>query len=142
MLIWHRHVAWHDTMPIDPFVLASKLIPDAILAYHTALELHGVAYSSYHNFMFLSERKFPQFEFRGQYFKALQSPKPLREEQQQQVACQQIKRNGITINLTSLERTFVDVIDKPDLCGGWEEILSSFDMPHGGARSAYFKNFI
>lgn len=116
------------TMPIDPFVLAAKLAPDAILSHHTALELHGVAYSSYHVFTFLTQVGLKSFEFRGHTFKVIKPPKLLRAEEQEKVACEQQKRQGIVLTLTSLERTFVDVIDKPNLAGGWEEILLSFEM--------------
>ncbi|MES1197315.1 MAG: hypothetical protein ABUL55_01705 [Pseudomonadota bacterium] len=33
-----------STWVVDRFLAASKLKPDAILAYHSALELHGAAY--------------------------------------------------------------------------------------------------
>ena len=34
-----------EEMPVDSYLVASKLASDAILAYHTALELHGRSYS-------------------------------------------------------------------------------------------------
>jgi predicted transcriptional regulator of viral defense system len=36
-----------ETYPVDPFLLASRMTKDAVLAYHTALEFHGKAYSVY-----------------------------------------------------------------------------------------------
>jgi predicted transcriptional regulator of viral defense system len=30
---------------VDPYLIASKTTADAVLGYHTALELHGVAYT-------------------------------------------------------------------------------------------------
>src|SRR5262245_21364063 len=39
---------------IDPYLIASKSTPDAIIAYHTALELLGLAYSSFTEFAFLT----------------------------------------------------------------------------------------
>ena len=36
-----------ETYPVDPFLLASRMTNDAVLAYHTALEFHGKAYSVY-----------------------------------------------------------------------------------------------
>ena len=30
-----------DTYPVDPYLLAARLTPDAVLSHHTALEFHG-----------------------------------------------------------------------------------------------------
>lgn len=117
-----------ETVPLDPLAIAAKLSPDSILAYHTALEAHGVAYSTYHTFTYLTEKKNKVFEFRDQYFQAIKQPTSLYNIGEQNFACKQIQRSGISVKITSLERTFVDVIDKPNLSGGWEEILSSFDV--------------
>ena len=35
-----------DRAQPDPFLLASRMTPDAVLAYHTTLEFHGRAYST------------------------------------------------------------------------------------------------
>jgi predicted transcriptional regulator of viral defense system len=37
------------------------------------------------------------------------------------------KRSGVDLRVTSLERTFVDVLDRPDLTGSWEEIWRSLE---------------
>ncbi|HOC47078.1 MAG TPA: type IV toxin-antitoxin system AbiEi family antitoxin domain-containing protein, partial [Syntrophorhabdaceae bacterium] len=34
-----------ESYPVDPFLLTSRLTKDAVLAYHTAMEFHGKAYS-------------------------------------------------------------------------------------------------
>jgi predicted transcriptional regulator of viral defense system len=36
-----------ENFPIDPFLLAARISKEAVLAYHTALEAHGKAYSVY-----------------------------------------------------------------------------------------------
>ena len=33
----------------------------------------------------------------------------------------------MTIKITSLERSIVDILDRPDLGGGWEEVWRSLD---------------
>ena len=35
-----------DSYPVDPFLVAAKMTPDAVLSHHTALEFHGRAYLS------------------------------------------------------------------------------------------------
>lgn len=37
------------------------------------------------------------------------------------------KRSGVEIRVTNLERTFVDVLDRPELTGSWEEIWRSLE---------------
>ena len=49
------------------------------------------------------------------------------EEGNADYGVEEIKRGGMAIKLTSLERTLVDVLDRPDLGGGWEEIWRSLD---------------
>ena len=36
-------------------------------------------------------------------------------------------RSGMEVRVTSLERTLVDVLNRPDLSGGWEEIWRSLE---------------
>jgi predicted transcriptional regulator of viral defense system len=36
-------------------------------------------------------------------------------------------RLGMAIRVTSLERTLVDILDRPRLAGGWEEIFRAFE---------------
>ena len=38
-----------------------------------------------------------------------------------------IERLGVKIAVTTLERTFVDMLDRPHLSGSWEEIWKSFE---------------
>ena len=38
------------------------------------------------------------------------------------------ERQGLAVRVTSLERTLVDVLDRPNLCGGWEEAWRSLKM--------------
>ena len=39
--------------------------------------------------------------------------------------CQEAERAGVPVRVTSLERTLVDAVDRPDLAGGWEEVWRS-----------------
>jgi predicted transcriptional regulator of viral defense system len=112
---------------VDPYLIASKAAESAILAYHTALELHGIAYTTFNAFTFLTNRQMQAFTYAGQRFRAVCQPKKLVVNKKTEYACEEIKREGISVKLTSLERTIVDVLDRPDLGGGWEEIWRSLD---------------
>jgi predicted transcriptional regulator of viral defense system len=113
--------------PIDPFLVAGKLAPDATLAYHTALELHGKAHSPTQEFYYLSCFAARPLEFRGQRFRAVRPPTALRIEQGGRSSILAIDRMGLRVLVTSLERTAVDVLDRPQLGGGWEEIWRSLE---------------
>lgn len=110
---------------VDSFALAAKLAPDAVLAYHTALAFHGKAYSVRHHFEYLTATAARPFRFRGQEFRPVQFPKALREAGQTLWGVKTAERSGVDLLVTSLERTLVDALDRPDLSGGWEEAWRS-----------------
>jgi len=112
---------------VDPYLVAAKLTEDAILAYHTALEFHGKAYSVHQQFLYLAEQASRPLQFRSHRFRAISFPKALREKKKQSFGVVQADRLGLDVRVTSLERTLVDVLDRPDLGGGWEEIWRSLE---------------
>lgn len=113
--------------PVDSYLVASRLAPDAILAYHTALELHGRAYSVHHQVLFLSRHRFRPLDFEGVRYRAVRPPKVLRDLGQELTGVEMVDRAGLDVPVTRLERTLVDVLDRPELGGGWEEIWSSLE---------------
>ena len=104
---------------IDPYLLAAKASKDSILAYHTALELHGVAYSVFEQFIFLTSQKIKSFYFKNQLFQAASPPSTLKKKDAQKSGIEIINRQGLEIAITNLARTFVDVLDRIELGGGW-----------------------
>jgi len=38
-----------------------------------------------------------------------------------------LNRSGVDVRVTNFERTFVDVLDRPELSGSWEEIWRSLE---------------
>jgi predicted transcriptional regulator of viral defense system len=111
---------------IDPYLLTSKITVDAIIAYHTALELHGIAYTTFNELTFLSRLQVLPFTYEAQRFRSVSYPKILKSHNIE-FGVEVINYNGMAIKLTCLERTIVDVLDRPNLSGGWEEIWRSFD---------------
>ena len=63
---------------VDPFLVAAKLTRDAVLSHHTALELHGRAYSVQEHFTYTASRPQPPMTFRTHVFRGVRSPRPLR----------------------------------------------------------------
>jgi len=116
-----------ESAPVDPFLLASKMTDDAVIAYHTALELHGKAYSVFNKLYYLSGGKSQPVQFRSYEFISVLVPKAIRGRPAELFGLEHYERSGITIRATNLERTLVDVLARPDISGGWEEIWRSLE---------------
>jgi predicted transcriptional regulator of viral defense system len=116
-----------ENFVVDPFLVASKLAKDAVLAYHTALQFHGRAYSLSQLFLIVTSQKMRHFHFSSQTFRAVRPSRKLVLKKQEQCEVNTEERQGITVLVTSLERTLVDVLDRPNLSGGWEEIWRSLE---------------
>lgn len=116
-----------ETFPVDPYLLAGKMTGDATLAYHTALEFYGKAHSVYERFYYVSEKKSLPVTFRTYEFRCVPVPKALLVKSKKDFALNQAERAGLPIMVTSLERTLVDMLDRPDLGGSWEEIWRSLE---------------
>lgn len=116
-----------NSLSVDPYLIAGKASDDSVLAYHTALELYGMAYSSFEQFYFMTQQKIKPFEFSFQYFQPITKPKMLHTENTVTQEINTINRQGVNLRITSLERTFVDALDRIELSGGWEEVLRSLE---------------
>ena len=115
------------SFPIDPYLVAAKLTSDAVLAYHTALEFHGKAHSVYLKRYYLSRSKSQPLTFRSDDFIRVPIPFSLKKKSREMIGVGTYNRSGVKIRVTNLERTFVDIMDRPDLAGGWEEIWRSLE---------------
>ena len=115
------------SFPIDPFLIAARLRNDAVLSYHTALDFHGRAHSVLEYFTYSSANPPQPFRFRSQVFRGLQFPRPLRHAGEEFFDVKSANHRGVDIWVTGLERTLVDVLNKPHISGGWEEIWRSLE---------------
>ena len=116
-----------DFYPVDPFLVAAKMTPDAVLSHHTALEFHGRAYSVQEHFTYSASRPLGLLMFRSHFFRGTKYPQALHRAGKEGFGVSATERAGIQIRVTSLERTLVDVLDRPDLSGSWEEIWRSLE---------------
>jgi predicted transcriptional regulator of viral defense system len=116
-----------DSVAVDPCVLASKLAPDAVVAYHGALQFHGKAHSLTRRVPFLTATKAKPSEFRGTQFVPVPFPQALRALQDVGGGVTEKSRDSVSVRVTTLERTLVDVLDAPRHGGGWEEIWRSLE---------------
>ena len=117
-----------DKVSVDPYLLASRLTDDAVVAYHAALQFHGKTYSVWRRFHYLTGRRARPFSFRGMEFIPVQAPSAVRSLPGWGGGMVEVPHAGGQARVTTLERTLADVLDKPDKCGGWEEIWRSLSM--------------
>ncbi len=114
-----------DSVLIDPYLVAGKVTEDAVIGYHSALELLGVAYSSFGQLTYITQQKSKPFDFNGHWYQSVASPLALQKKQAVDIHVDTINRQGVDIKVTNAARTFVDVLDRVELCGGWEEVYRS-----------------
>lgn len=114
-----------DSVFIDPYLVAAKATEDAVIGYHSALELLGVAYSSFGQLTYITQQKSKSFDFDGHRYQSVSSPVALQKKQAVDRYVDTINRQGVDIRVTNAARTFVDVLDRIELCGGWEEVYRS-----------------
>jgi predicted transcriptional regulator of viral defense system len=112
---------------IDPYLIAGLAVTDAVLSHDTALQFFGRAYSVRHVFHYTSVKPLPEFSFRSRRFQGTRTPSTLERKQQSGFGVQRAERHGVELRVTGLERTLVDVLDRPRLTGSWEEIWKSLE---------------
>ena len=117
-----------ELYPVDPYLVAARLTEDSVLAYHTALSLHGLAQSLREESVSLSaETASSPFRFRGILYRTLPPPTSLSPQEALHLGVETMDRQGMAVCVTSLERTLVDALDRLTLCGGWEEVWRSLE---------------
>lgn len=120
-----------ETFQPDRYLVGAHLWEDGVLAFHTALELYGYAHSSMETVFVLCSSPRRDFEYRDNEFRTVLQPKALRERHAEQIGVEQVVRRDERIPTTAVERTLVDCVARPELAGGWEELLRSIDgIPH------------
>jgi len=114
--------------PVDPYLLATHLAPDGVVAYHAALQFHGKAYSLWSRFHYLTRGRQRRFANRDQEFVPVQAPAALRVLPDMGGGVVERPHAGGVVRVTTLERCLVDVLDAPERNGGWEEVWRSLEM--------------
>ena len=113
---------------VDPYLLATKLTDDAVVAFHASLQFHGKAYSIWRRVHYLTRRRARPFSFRDADFVPVLAPVQLRSSPDLGGGVSEQPYAGGLVRVTTLERTLVDVLDQPGKGGGWEETWRSLEM--------------
>lgn len=115
-------------MVIDRFAAASKLRSDGVLGFHSALELHGIAYSEFNEVQLISAGRTERVDLPFGACRFVTPPKALAAAGKADYLTMTMDRQGVTVRTTAVERTIVDVLHRPELAGGAEEVLKSLDL--------------
>ncbi|MEI7833516.1 MAG: type IV toxin-antitoxin system AbiEi family antitoxin domain-containing protein [bacterium] len=117
-----------ENVQVNPFLLAASMADDAVLAYQTALAFFGKSYSLQNYYFFCTHRTVRPASFHEAEYIGVLFPQALIHQHQEAYGVNTVEINGLDFRVTSLERTLVDVLDRPKYCGSWEEIWRSLEM--------------
>ncbi|MDR3246016.1 MAG: hypothetical protein LBT50_06240 [Prevotellaceae bacterium] len=99
---------------VSKYQIGSNITPTSYLAYHAAIEYHGLASQIFNTVYVATEQDFTNFDFDGTSF----------------ICCRSKMWNGVEsqkydslIKVTNIERTIIDCIDNIGLGGGLEELV-------------------
>jgi predicted transcriptional regulator of viral defense system len=106
---------------VDRFLAASRLRSSGVIAYHTALELHGYAYTCGSDVQVIADGEPGLLETADFACRFVRPPKGLAPPD----GVTLVDRLGLDVRVTTLERTLADLFDRPDLAGGAEELFNS-----------------
>lgn len=112
-----------ETWSVDRFLAASRLRPGGVIAYHSALELQGYAYSESFDLQVVAPGQPGVLAAEGFTCRFIKTPAPYGDAD-----LTTVDRLGQQVRVTALECTIADLFDRPDLAGGADELISSLDL--------------
>lgn len=115
---------FRDRVP-NPLLVASRAARGAVVAYHSALEAHGVAHTPSRTVTFTAPGKVKPFEARGYRIRQVSPPRGGGRAAALDEFVSSARAGDSLVAVTSRERTLVDCLARLDLAGGLEELLRS-----------------
>jgi predicted transcriptional regulator of viral defense system len=112
-----------EDVAVDKLLIGAKAAADAVLAYRSALEFHGLSRSLQSEVVFLSGKNLPEFSFREVTFRRTAPPTRLNQQGNALLGVERTTHLSERISVTNRERTLVDAIHRPDLSGSLEDII-------------------
>lgn len=114
--------AGEDFVP-PSLLTAAKLTPDAVLGYRSALSFYGMSRNAYSSHTFLSKHRIKPCTINNTQFQPCLPPSNL---QNHNVLVEECQMWNTPVKVVAKERLLVDLLDRMDLSGGWEEITNAF----------------
>ncbi len=109
----------------DPFLLAVAVRPEGVFAYHSALELLGVAHSVWGEYSLHCDRRRAPLELGSKRILFLTTPVALERRGLQTLATRVVPHMTRHLVATGPERTLVEGLRQPHRVGGLEELATS-----------------
>lgn len=109
---------------VDRFLAASRLRGGGVIAYHSALELLGCAYTEGHEVQVIAPGEPGLFETADLACRFVRPPHGFAPPD----GVATVDRLGLDVSVTTIERTIADLFDRYDLVGGAEELFDSLDL--------------
>ena len=128
-----------SAMPLNRYAVPGKLRRDAVVAFHSALELYGVANQVFQTVYYLSARLRKDLVFEGTTYHCVTPPRRLTGARRLDF---QVEETPDQVRVTGRERSIIDCLVFLEYSGGVEEVdkclamLPSFDFE---AALAYLK---
>ena len=124
----YAHVA-SASRGLDPYQLALWIAPDAVLAGRTALEIRfGIPSSQRYRFCIFFTRIATRGagpDWQGVTMQPIAHPVALVREGETLMETDRVGNNsGRPLYVTTIERAFIDVLERPRLNGTWQDVLS------------------
>lgn len=105
-------------LEVDRYLVAQSLHTGVhAISHHTALELHGVAQSTFNEVFVSIDRSRHDLHYQDVRYRFVYDDKGF--------GARDIMHDGIKVRVTDRERTILDCIRRPKYCGGLEEMLKS-----------------
>ena len=101
--------------PLNRYAVARKLRQDAVIAFHTALEVHGIANQVFQTVYYLSSRPRGDVSFEGVVYHRVAPPRALLRGAK---AGFQVEMAEKGVLVTERERSFVDCLLLLEHSGG------------------------
>lgn len=114
---------------VDRFLAASRLRRGGVIAYHSALELHGCAYTEGNEVQVIAPGEPGVVETADFSCRFVKPPQGFaRKNGSLADGVTVVDRMGLDVRVTTIERTITDLFDRYDLAGGAEELFNSLDL--------------
>lgn len=113
---------------VDPYLVATKAVEDAVVSHHAALQFHGRTYSMWSQVTFMTRSHTRGFRFGPMEFVPVRPSSAVAGLEDMGGGIVTVPSGGGHARVCTLERAMVDVLHTPSLGGGWEEIWRSLEM--------------
>ena len=98
-----------------------------MLSHHTAVQFHGRAHTVWQQLSYQATRPAAPLTFRSNVFRGTRFPAALADRDAHMFDVLTLERGNVLLRVASLERTLVDVLNRPRYPGGWKEVWRSLE---------------